>query len=838
MSKRRPRNVAAAHEQRVALLVDERVDQRDQQRQRHRQPARRARSSAPTPAASARADHAGQHGQQHQRVLVDRAHQRERGAQRGGGPGARGVQRARPRPVDGDQASLPPPAGSFSAPDGGDRHGERVAQGGRVERGRRGVHRLARCRRSPPTPARRRAGAARPPARRPCRRRAPSRPRSSSSVRLAARASKRANTPLRLGRPLERAHAAAARAPAPTAATTTRITFCVPLAPSEEPVAGTPASRSARFTVRARLDRRPPHSTRTGPALALDAVQERLGERAHDGRHVGRAAPVAVVPLHHVAGRELVLGGAHVGLDAVHEVEPVHRAAGRRRPRARRSTARSARRSGSSRRCRACSEPHHGARPRAASPAEPLDSSSRPKSRVTRSCAPSPPASRRPRPARSPPSSDSASRSGQPAHQRTVTRSPKEGTRPRLLARAARTRPAPATASRVPSASGDRAGAAGGHRARPPPPRRGRRRRSRARAPPRRRRRTGVAVSVQRALEAALARAAVEPRDPAARVVSRPRPNGPDGSAAPAVASLRPTLYTQPSWPRLRSPRIERTNSWPASPARREHEPKSFSPMLPRPRAHERGQRGGAAGRAAAPAHLHRHRRAPAPASPSPPPLLNATSWRTTGPLGGGGRGARQGPAARQRQTCGQRSPHGSGATASSSTGLRPSVLTLSVWRPGRSRREVNSTLLNRGRPRSETTRACRPRSRFTRPPVWQPAAQQRHPPPRKRNARPRALAGRADHRAPPRALAAQALPARGFAGSARSRSSTGIEITPLSSDALLVARSNAVTRKRYEPPGSPRKCARVSCVRAMNGRKTSALEFTPAPVSSATSTE
>ena len=63
-----------------------------------------------------------------------------------------------------------------------------------------------------------------------------------------------------------------------------------------------------------------------------------------------RLVPGAVVPLHAVPGRELVLGGALARLHAVHEEEPVLAPAGAARPPGRRSTARSARRSGCPRR--------------------------------------------------------------------------------------------------------------------------------------------------------------------------------------------------------------------------------------------------------------------------------------------------------------------------------------------------------------------------------------------------------------------------------------------------------------------------------------------------------
>ena len=89
-------------------------------------------------------------------------------------------------------------------------------------------------------------------------------------------------------------------------------------------------------------------------ALAVEARAERLGERADDRAHVGRRAPVVVVPPDPVAGLELVRGGAVLGQDAVDVVEPVDgaavlAAAARRR----RSPARSRRRSASRRRSRA-----------------------------------------------------------------------------------------------------------------------------------------------------------------------------------------------------------------------------------------------------------------------------------------------------------------------------------------------------------------------------------------------------------------------------------------------------------------------------------------------------
>ena len=65
---------------------------------------------------------------------------------------------------------------------------------------------------------------------------------------------------------------------------------------------------------------------------------------------------------------------------------------------------------------------------------ETLVSSSWPKSRVTRSRAPSP-ARSSPSPNPQPASARARQEQDEPAHQRTVTRSPKEGTRPRLEAR-------------------------------------------------------------------------------------------------------------------------------------------------------------------------------------------------------------------------------------------------------------------------------------------------------------------------------------------------------------------------------------------------------------------
>ena len=102
------------------------------------------------------------------------------------------------------------------------------------------------------------------------------------------------------------------------------------------------------------------------PPLALPSGRERLREGADDRRHAHRGAPVAVVPLDAIAGRARTRRRPISGLDAVHEEEPVAPARRRPRPSARRSTGRSGRRSGSSRRTSsaACASP---SRPRAAS---------------------------------------------------------------------------------------------------------------------------------------------------------------------------------------------------------------------------------------------------------------------------------------------------------------------------------------------------------------------------------------------------------------------------------------------------------------------------------------
>ena len=109
--------VAAADQQRVALLVDERVDQRDQQRQRHRQPggaraARRPRRRRcprrPPPASTASED---------QRVLEERAHQREARRRRRRWPRRGPCAAGWARPVDGTRLTFAS-SGSRSAPAG------------------------------------------------------------------------------------------------------------------------------------------------------------------------------------------------------------------------------------------------------------------------------------------------------------------------------------------------------------------------------------------------------------------------------------------------------------------------------------------------------------------------------------------------------------------------------------------------------------------------------------------------------------------------------------------------------------------------------------------------
>ena len=409
MSQRRPRNSPPRTSRVSPLLVDERVDERHQQRERQRQP-QRARAPPGPPRPPCPADHdRRQRAGQHQRVPVQRADQRERAAE-GGAPRPRARRAARS-------------AGCGRRERGSLRLQRELLHGRPVTATANASRRRVRSQRArPPAPSpslvERRSRA---------RRSSSSRGRSAATsagavarldragrprrARRAARApavlgSKRANTPLRLGPLLERGRAAHDRAPAATAPPPGGSRSRCPARPSDEPEAGTPARSSAllRGPAGART-RRPSHSTRTGPALALDAVEERLREGADDRRHGIGGRPVAVVPLHPVAGRELVLGGAHVGLDAVHEEEPVAPAARTRRPRARRSTARSAppkRVSTSNPSAAAASRSGPRAAPRCGAP-----SSARGRSRASRAAA-------------APPACSSPAPSPQPAEQRTA----------------------------------------------------------------------------------------------------------------------------------------------------------------------------------------------------------------------------------------------------------------------------------------------------------------------------------------------------------------------------------------------------------------------------------
>ena len=287
-------------------------------------------------------------------MRVERAHERERRAEGGHRTGSRRVERARPRAVDRHEAAVhePPSAsGSRWGPPGDAatakasrstcgssaatarrtpaavpaRHEPhqlvvaRAHHGHETRAGSLGCARFARARRAG------RAGGRRP---------------GSARKRRCASAPARARAPRKASR--ARSHSA----------TTTRITFCAPVGSQRRAGGGHVLGAQEGLHVPAllRVALGALHSHR--PAPAVDPVHERLREGPHDRAHLSGAAPVAVVPLHHVARRELVLGGPNIRLDPVHEVEPV----GVTRPRpgrtARRSTGRSVRRSGSRRRCR------------------------------------------------------------------------------------------------------------------------------------------------------------------------------------------------------------------------------------------------------------------------------------------------------------------------------------------------------------------------------------------------------------------------------------------------------------------------------------------------------
>ena len=92
------------------------------------------------------------------------------------------------------------------------------------------------------------------------------RPSSPSSSSASPSSVKRANTPLASG-PSSISASAWTSLTADQLPTTTRITFSVPLAPSEEPVAATPRSRSRSLTVSHASESASSHSTRTGRRL-------------------------------------------------------------------------------------------------------------------------------------------------------------------------------------------------------------------------------------------------------------------------------------------------------------------------------------------------------------------------------------------------------------------------------------------------------------------------------------------------------------------------------------------------------------------------------------------
>ena len=349
-----PEHLAAADQQRVALLVDERVDDRHEQRERQRHRAARASTSRPTPAPAA--------------ASADR---------RPAPPPARaGAGRARPtsaseRAEGGGHARRAPSAARSAAagrrartsralqrqllhPVAGDGHGERVAQpalgeGARARR-ERGVVEAGH---EPDELVRRAAGAPpRAPVPSPGRTVRATSPDSSSSSSRPPSPAKRANTPLRV-RALAPARPRRARSwPVGHVATTSRVIFSVPGADRWTTAVGTPAVVEPRRARRGTAaEPASSHSTRTGRRLPSSAVEERLGEGAHD-----RAAP----------GRRRPSGGSPTarGRRARARTRPRPRSTprpftkknqssppvGAARPSGRRSTARSARRSACPRR--------------------------------------------------------------------------------------------------------------------------------------------------------------------------------------------------------------------------------------------------------------------------------------------------------------------------------------------------------------------------------------------------------------------------------------------------------------------------------------------------------
>ena len=339
--------------------------------------------------------------------------------------------------VGGDQASSLAPAGASPRVRPGHGHRERVAQL---------VARAARARRRP-TPCASSAGhepdqlvvarAQRGHERR-CRRRrapcAPPRRRSSSSSSERPSFAKRANTPLSRAL-LERRAAAHDRARAASGATTSRVTFSVPGAPSDEPDAGDADALERVLGVAGRRsDSASSHSTRTGRRLPSTPCRNGSGNAPTiAGTRIG-GVPVAVVPLDAVARATARTRRAPTSDSTPLTKKNQSRCRSRRRPRARRSTARSGRRSGSRRRTPSAAGASRS-RPRAGLGARAAPSSAWPKSRVTRSSAP-PPAPRprrgRSRRAASAAASSAASRLTAPS-----ARSANERTRPAFVATSA-----------------------------------------------------------------------------------------------------------------------------------------------------------------------------------------------------------------------------------------------------------------------------------------------------------------------------------------------------------------------------------------------------------------
>ena len=318
----RPEIAEAQHDV-EPLARDERVDERDHERERHAEDAR-AQQLAAGAGQHAGGEDRDAEAAEHERVLERERRGDERAGVGGGDRRARRVQRAGPRLAAGIMVRR----GVRSAARAAGRPG-RWRRAKRLRRtrssnarARRRQRRPRRCR-SRTTRAGARAGAWRRRARR--RRRAARRParagRAATGSRPRRRSARRrrwtsvpcsmlraSGVPSRSRRPRpdEDAQRRVALGAAKRAA---RRVDAEPVQPSRDRIAG---GRPRQLALD--LHRRP----------AARAVQERLGERADDGRHVGRQAPVVVVPPDPVAAGHAQPARALVGEDPVEVDEPVH----------------------------------------------------------------------------------------------------------------------------------------------------------------------------------------------------------------------------------------------------------------------------------------------------------------------------------------------------------------------------------------------------------------------------------------------------------------------------------------------------------------------------------